>query len=70
MRAKGIAIRRTGRTWGVFENGQIIEGGFFNRAAAEDLRDELLREDEMDEAAERGEILMTCKTCQRRWLAS
>jgi len=29
-----IEIRRTGRTWGIFANGELIEGGFFKREAA------------------------------------
>lgn len=30
-----IQVRRTGRTWGVFMNGILHEGGFFGRQAAE-----------------------------------
>ena len=28
-------VRRTGRTWSVFKGAELIEGGFFSRAAAE-----------------------------------
>jgi hypothetical protein len=27
-------VKRTGRTWGVFQNGQLVEGGFFGQEAA------------------------------------
>jgi hypothetical protein len=29
-----ITIKRTGRTWGIFKDGELIEGGFFTRDGA------------------------------------
>jgi hypothetical protein len=28
-------VKRSGRTWGVYVNGQLVEGGFFSKGAAE-----------------------------------
>jgi hypothetical protein len=39
-----ITVRRTGRTWGVFVNGVLHEGGFFYRESAERCAAELRRE--------------------------
>ncbi len=34
-------VKRTGRTWGVFKRrGELVEGGFFTRAAADRAREE------------------------------
>jgi hypothetical protein len=32
-----IEVKRTGRTWGIFERGELIEGGFFSRDAANEV---------------------------------
>jgi hypothetical protein len=29
-----VVVKRTGRTWGVFVDDRLVEGGFFTRAAA------------------------------------
>jgi hypothetical protein len=29
-----ITIRKTGKTWSIFKDGKLVEGGFFSRAAA------------------------------------
>ena len=34
MKSK-VTVERNGRTWGVYVNGRLIEGGFFTRQAAE-----------------------------------
>jgi hypothetical protein len=34
-------VKRTGRTWSVFNGQELIEGGFFTRSAAVATRDEL-----------------------------
>lgn len=31
---KRAVVKRTGRTWGVFVGGRLVEGGFFTRDAA------------------------------------
>jgi hypothetical protein len=37
MTAPRYTLKRTGRTWSILDDkGQIVEGGFFSRAAAED----------------------------------
>jgi len=38
-------VRQTGRTWGIFDraNDQLVEGGFFQRPAAENACDDFNR---------------------------
>jgi hypothetical protein len=36
---RSIEVRRAGRTWGVYVNGTLVEGGFFARGAAEAMID-------------------------------
>jgi hypothetical protein len=36
-----ITIKKQGRTFGVFVNGKLVEGGFFTKAAAEACAREL-----------------------------
>jgi hypothetical protein len=37
-------IRKTGRTWSIFRNGDLIEGGFFRREAAVEAAKQYQRE--------------------------
>jgi len=39
-----VVIKQTGKTWSVFLNGQLHEGGFFSRLAAQRCKDSLLAE--------------------------
>ncbi len=32
---KNIIVKRTGRTWSIFVDGVLVEGGFFSRLAAD-----------------------------------
>ena len=34
MKSK-IVVKRTGRTWSIFRNGVLVEGGFFSQLVAE-----------------------------------
>ena len=36
-------VKRTGRTWSIFHNGAIVEGGFFDRAVAVEACEEWTR---------------------------
>lgn len=33
-KSKKVEIRKTGKTWGIFVNGVLVEGGFFKKTAA------------------------------------
>jgi hypothetical protein len=48
-----LKIKKTGRTWSIFTStGVLIEGGFFNKAAAEDAKVELAVQVEDADVAE------------------
>ncbi len=32
-------MKKTGRTWGIYRRNELVEGGFFGRAAAEEAMD-------------------------------
>ena len=36
-----VEVKRTGKTWGVYLNSELFEGGFFTREAAERAAEEL-----------------------------
>jgi len=36
-----VIVKKSGRTWGVYVDGELIEGGFFNRDCAMDAAAEL-----------------------------
>jgi hypothetical protein len=48
-----ILIEKTGRTWGVYKDGVLVEGGFFRRLAAEILYEQLVKDEESRYAEER-----------------
>jgi hypothetical protein len=37
MTANKVEVKRQGKRWAVYVNGQLVEGGFFDRDAAERL---------------------------------
>lgn len=39
-----VEVRKAGRTWGVFINDELYEGGFFSRQAAETCANERSKE--------------------------
>jgi hypothetical protein len=58
-RAMEYTVRRTGRTWSVFNDEDLVEGGFFSRAAAEDCANDhealAIRDAMADRATRRAE---------------
>jgi hypothetical protein len=43
---KKFTVKRTGRTWGVFEGDKLIEGGYFRKDSAEEFAEALFDADE------------------------
>jgi len=63
-------VKRTGRTWGVFVGGRLVEGGFFSRSAAVECAASVAEDDDggVCSECERGTASRTqtiCDGCAR-----
>jgi hypothetical protein len=52
-----IEVRKQGKHWAVYCDGQLAEGGFFARAAAQAAADQLAREDAAEQEKARSRAI-------------
>lgn len=55
MNSPVYEVRRTGKTWGVYVDGKLREGGFFSKQAAVDCRDHYFEDEQFPGVFRRNE---------------